>query len=172
MMPVVRDLQLLELMKSDAAAVCDVMGYEYDLLSRDIGGVALNNKNEANKLLYQNHIIPEGEDIVNQIEMLLNASANGIKIVVDYSHFPVFSEDKKFDSESKKRDTELYLMQWDNYLITHDYMMTMLGMEVVSEYVGKYKYEMPYSEVKNENNEQEINSKGNSGNQGQEGQDS
>lgn len=161
MMPVVRDLQLLELMKSDAAAICDVLGYEYDLLSRDVGGVALNNKNEANKLLYQNFIISEGEDMMVQLGKLLNADLNGIKFVVDYSHLPVFSEDKKFASESKKRDTELVLLQWDNYLITHDMMMTYLGLDIVKEYVGKYKYEMPYSEIKNNQDEEQNQGQGN-----------
>ena len=157
MMPPIRDLQLLELLKSDSAVMCDVIGYEYDLLSRDIGGVALNNKNESNKLLYQNYVIPSALNFDEQLGEMLNAEDNKIKFVTDYSHLPVFQMDEKLKAEMNKLTSENATYLFQNNAITHERYMQLIEEEVVSEYASLYYFEMPFNQQKNTTNETATN---------------
>lgn len=135
----IRDLQLLELLKSDSATICDVMGYEYDLLARDLGGVALNNKNEAGKNLYQNHIIPEAKNIDEQEMESLNMLANGIMIRTSFSHLPIMQEDKKLASDVLRSDVNAVLTAFMNNQCIYEDMVNRVGLSKPNSlFMGKY----------------------------------
>jgi len=160
MMPSVKDLDLLNLMKSDSAVICDVLGYEYDLLSRDIGGVALNNKNESSKLLYQNFIIPEAENLDEQTGQMLKAEENKVKYVSDFSHLPVFQEDEMSKANTSKVQGENATFLWEKNAITHGVYMKRLKEPVVTEWENLYFYQMPFNQKADNNSNQNNNDNG------------
>lgn len=125
-MPPVQALQLLELLKSDSAVICDVLGYEYDLLARDLGGVALNNKNEAGKNQYQNHTIPHAKNMDEQEMESLQAEQNGFIITTTFDHLPVMQADRKLESEARRNNVQSVIAQFKNNLICYGEAMEVL----------------------------------------------
>ena len=180
----IKDLQLLELLKSDSAAICDRMGYEYDLLARDLGGVALNNKGEAGKNQYQNHEIPWAK-LMDQQEMeSLGAESNGFKIVTSFEHLPVLQEDKKLSSEVLRNNVQSYIQAFKSNQCGYADMVTNVNacMGVVTAkpypaFANKFWAELTPEEQAlfsnqnfnaNDTNNQNANGGGNqAGNQGQ-----
>lgn len=163
----IKDLQLLELLKSDSAVICDVMGYEYDLLARDLGGVALNNKNEAGKNLYQNHIIPEAKNQDEQEMESLNASMNGFIISTDFSHLPVMQEDKKLSSEALRNNVQALVVAFKNNQCSYDDMVSRIGVsQPNAQWKGKWWYEFLPEEKAQFDNSHNLNNGNNNGNQG------
>lgn len=138
-MPPIKDMQLLELLKSDSAVICDVMGYEYDLLARDLGGVALNNKREAGKNLYQNHIIPESRNQDEQESDNLRRFISGINVRTTFDHLDVMQEDKKQSSEALRNDVQALVLAFKNNQCTYDAMVKRIGLsEPQGKWIGKY----------------------------------
>lgn len=138
-MPPSAALQLLEMLKSSQATICDVMGWEYDLLARDLGGVALNNKNEANKLSYQNHIIPERKNIDEQERESLGLDKLGIFLTTTFTHLPVFQENLKESSEVRKNDTQSVMSQFISDFINYDEVVTILRIKNINpDLKGKF----------------------------------
>lgn len=138
-MPPVQALQLLELLKSDSAVICDVLGYEYDLLSRDLGGVALNNKNEAGKNQYQNHTIPHAKNMDEQEMESLQAEQNGFIITTTFDHLPVMQEDRKLESEARRNNVQSVISQFKNNLICYGEAMEVLqSVKMVDGWKDKF----------------------------------
>lgn len=175
-MPPVASLQLLELLKSDSAVICDVLGYEYDLLARDIGGVALNNKNEANKLQYQNHTIPHAKDQDQQEAESLGGESNGFILTTDFSHLPVLQADQKAMSEALRNNVQSLIPGFKNSLFSYNDMVLRAGVSELpqNQFTGKWwcdlsDEEKALFENSNSNNEN-TNGQGNQGNQSGQGQ--
>lgn len=178
-MPPVAALQLLELLKSDSATICDVMGWEYDLLARDLGGVALNNKNEANKIAYQNHIIPQRKNIDEQEMESLGAAEHGFIITTDFSHLPVLQADQKAMSEALRNNVQSLILGFKSNQFSYNDMVIRAGVSELpqNQFTGKWwcdlsdeeKDQFENSNSNNDNN-QDTNGQGNQGNQSGQGQ--
>jgi len=179
-MPTMTAMKLLELLKSDSSTICDVMGYEFDLLGRDLGGVALNNKNEAGKNLYQNHIIPERKNIDEQEAECLQLDKLGLKLETSFKHLGVLQADKALEAQSRRFNVPAIIEQFKNNMIVYDEAMEQLESEnLASEFTGKFWYELTpeqqamFNNSKLNNNgtdNQNTDSGGNQDNQSGQGQ--
>lgn len=158
-MPPVQALQLLELLKSDSATICDVLGYEYDLLARDLGGVALNNKNEAGKNQYQNHTIPHAKNMDEQEMESLQAESNGFIITTTFDHLPVLQTDRKVDSEARRNNVSAIITQFKNNLICYGEAMDVLkSVKQVDGWKDKFWMELtPDEQGMFDNNNTTVN---------------
>lgn len=176
----IKDLQLLELLKSDSAAICDRMGYEFDLLARDLGGVALNNKNEAGKNQYQNHEIPHAINVDEQEMESIDTLANGFSIHSSFAHLPIMQEDKKVNSETLRNNVGALTIAFKNNQCSYDDMINTIGVsEPTPKWTGKWWFDFSdeekalfdstHNNSNNANNNQNTNTGGNQGNQGNSG---
>ena len=100
-----KDLMLFEEIEDDIMRICDIYGYQYELLS-STKGVTFANKNEAKKILYQDTIIPESISICEQQTKLFGLDLLGLKLKKDFSHIPALQED-----DVKKSTARLLLNQ-------------------------------------------------------------
>jgi hypothetical protein len=130
-MPPIQALQLLELLKSDSAVICDVLGYEYDLLARDLGGVALNNKNEAGKNQYQNHTIPHAKNMDEQEMESLGMINTSYKLVTNFGHLPILQADEQLKAQARRNLVLAIVMQFKNNLISYGAAMIVLESDVI-----------------------------------------
>jgi len=175
-MPPVAALQLMEQLKSDSATMCDVLGYEFDLLARDLGGVANNNKTQAGKNQYQNHTIPRAKSIDEQEMESLECENYNLKIVTDFSHIPCMQEDLKAKSEELRNNVQSLIAGFKMNLCTYDDMVQRAGVsEPNTKWTGKWWFdftpeEKSFFESQNtttNGNQENTNGSGNQGTQNQ-----
>jgi len=91
-------LGLFQETEEDFNKILDAFGVPSEMFTRQ-KGATFENQNQARKSIYENTIIPEA----NEWCMGLNSKFfpdGKIKIVMDYSHLPVFQEDIKLRSET------------------------------------------------------------------------
>ena len=86
-----KDLMLFEEIDADFAVILDFYGLDENIFTRTKGST-FENKNQGLKATYQNTIIPEAKSFSQQMTKFLNVQ-NG-ELYLDYSHLPVFQEDK------------------------------------------------------------------------------
>jgi len=132
-MPPVKDLQLLELLKSDSGVICDVLGYEFDLLARDIGGVALNNKKEAGRNQYQNYVIPQAKNWDEQEMESLGAAKDGVIIHTTFDHLPIMQADRNEESQARLNNIRAILSQFTSNMISYGEAMEVLQAKTMIE---------------------------------------
>lgn len=175
-MPPVAALQLLELLKSDSATICDVLGYEFDLLGRDLGGVANNNKTQAGKNQYQNHTIPAAKNRDEQEIESLELENYGLLVETDFSHVACLQEDLKAKSEELRNNVQSLIQGFKNNLFNYDDMVMRAGVsESNTKWTGKWWFdftpeEKAFFESQNtttNGNQENTNGSGNQGSQNQ-----
>jgi hypothetical protein len=110
-------LKLPEHIKLSIEAICDRLGYHFELLSNS-KGTTFSNKREALKGTYQDFIIPLSKMIYEQINSFFETEKFGIVIDKDFSQLPVLQEDAKDKATARKIGNEAYLIEFENDLIT------------------------------------------------------
>ena len=179
-MPPISDLKLIELLEQDGSQFCNVMGFEMDLLAQILRGATFTNKNEANKLQYQNHEMPRAKDMDKQEMESLGAKDNGFIITTDFSHVACLQEDYKMKAEALRAIIPAIVMQFKNNLISYgEAMATLKVTETVTEWNGKFWKDLTTDEKalfdnsqnnqNNGNNNQTQDTQGTGGNQGNQG---
>lgn len=140
----VRDLMLHETYAKGIKDLCDAFGYPYELLSHS-ERKNLSNVNSFDKILYQNTIIPEGNDIAMQMEMGLGLNKLSTPLIInfDYSHIQALQKSDEEKGKGRKALNEAYKMEWENGLITRNMWLEGIGEEPVQmEEFNKYKWEL------------------------------
>ena len=103
-----KDMMLFEEVSDDFRAIIDVYGMDEYLFS--VGGVGggstYENKNSAKKGVYEDTIIPEGEDLARGMTDKLNLEDKGEWLELDYSHLAILQEDQVLKSEVQKNKAE------------------------------------------------------------------
>lgn len=85
---------LFEETREDTTKICDAYGVPYDILASQKGSTFANLK-EAKKQMYEETIIPDVNEKVNSINNHIGSESLSWEVRADFSHLPVFSEDKK-----------------------------------------------------------------------------
>lgn len=166
MMYPVAEMQVIELRNSNSAAICDGLGYPFDLTGKEKGST-FNNSGNADKLLYQNYIIPEAINIDEQFGECLFAELNKVRYVTTYVHIPALQENAKEKAEVDKTNTETLLAQFNSYVITYGQLQEGLkSRDINKSWDQLYKYQIPeFNNKQNENNNnQNADAGGNQGN--------
>jgi hypothetical protein len=136
----VKDMMLLEMEEADVRTICNAFGYPYHLLSNE-EGTTFSNMEKADSSLYQNTIIPECRHFEYQMNDLLYAPQNNIRIEYDYDWLPVMQGDDKLRAETRKRLGEALLNEFNYNLITWNQVRLGLGYDSISGF-DKFKYEL------------------------------
>lgn len=126
----VKELMTKETVKQGVEAICDRYGYPFELMSNQ-NGVTFDNKNSAEKYLFQNNIIPNNIGDMEEYNRYFNCYENGVKIHMSYKDLPILQEDELQKANSDKIKTEYFIMQYDNSIITKNQLLNSLGYEQV-----------------------------------------
>lgn len=97
----ISELQLPQTIENNASAICNVYGFPKLLLSYP-DGATFANKASAEKELYQNVIIPEGNLYVTQLNKKLNLKDNNLKLEISFEHVECLQEDKLQEANKDK----------------------------------------------------------------------
>lgn len=107
-----KDLMLFEEIDSNMKKLIDRYGLNENLFSRD-NQSTYDNMLEAQKMAYQDTIIPESKDDAESMTKFFNLSDKRY-LDLDYSHLPCMKEDENTKSEVDKRKAETYKILIDS----------------------------------------------------------
>ena len=136
----VKDMMLLEMEEADVRTICNALGYPYHLLSNS-EGTTFSNMQTADASLYQNFIIPESMNFAEQLNKAIHAIENGVQITYDYSWLPVMQADEKLKAETRKRQGEALMNEFNMNFITWNQVREGLGLDKESG-MDKYRYQL------------------------------
>ena len=88
------NMGLFEKVREDTAKLCDAFGIPYEVLASQ-KGVTFANLKEAKKQMYEESIIPDGNEKVEALNDKVESDKKAWHINADYTYLPVFAEDKK-----------------------------------------------------------------------------
>lgn len=87
-----KDLMLFDEVNADFEAIIDEYGTDKALFSRD---ATFENKLMGERATYNNTIIPEAEDLANDLTNKFKLNERNEKIILDYSHVAALQEDEE-----------------------------------------------------------------------------
>jgi hypothetical protein len=96
-----KDLMLPEGIKNSMIAICNSLNFPITLLNY-LEGATFSNVNELKKSLYQDNIIPEGENFIAELSNFLKLPEQNLLLECDYSHIPCLQTDAKLEVEKDK----------------------------------------------------------------------
>lgn len=139
----VKDLMLFEGMESCLKDICDAYGYPLPL-SAHSDQSTYNNVATADRLLYQNTIIPASEDLIDeQFNEQLKTFDSNIEIVMNFEALPALQATKKEKSEADKLKAESLQVMWDLGLVTRNGMRESFELDTIPDpEFDKFKFEL------------------------------
>lgn len=124
----VRDLMTKETVKQGIELICDRLSYPFELLSNE-KGVTFENKASAEKSLFQNNIIPNNIADLEEYNSFFKFKENGVRLEMDYTKLAIMQDDEILKANAKNINTNTYLVQYNEGLITLNEMRAGLGIE-------------------------------------------
>ncbi len=108
----IKDLMMFEELESDFAAIISMYGMDRDLFP-STKGATFENKLQAQKITYQDTIIPNANDKADMLTKILKLEQRNLKVKIDFSHLPVFQENEveKAKVQNLKSDSIRLLVQ-------------------------------------------------------------
>jgi hypothetical protein len=100
-----RDLMLFEELTEDKIALIDAFGLHYNLFSSE-KGTTFTNVRDSIRMVYQDTIIPETQQMYDSIAHQMGLDKEGVKLVADFSHLPVLQDDEQTKAAAQKVTTE------------------------------------------------------------------
>jgi len=139
----VKDLMLFEGMESCLKDICDAYGYPLPL-SAHSDQSTYNNVATADRLLYQNTIIPASEDLIDeQFNEQLKTFDSNIEIVMNFEDLPALQATKKEKSEADKLKADALQVMWDLGIVTRNGMRESFELDTIpNPDFDKYKFEL------------------------------
>jgi hypothetical protein len=147
-----KELMLDESIVADVKELCNAFAFPYILLSQG-SETTFNNQDAASVLLYQNSVIPDANNYIEQFNDMLDTEMVGVIYTIDFSHLSCFSHDEKQKSETKKILVEAIVQQFTSNLITYKRALELLG-EPFDKAPELYFYQLPnefQNSIKNAN---------------------
>jgi len=112
-----RELMLHESYIKSSKDIYEMFGYPYPL-SAHSDQSTFNNITNSGITLYQNTIIPEAQNIAEQLERGLNAVEQRIEFVFNYDDNPALQKSEKEKGEGQKAVSDANKIAWEAGLIT------------------------------------------------------
>lgn len=166
MMYPIEQMQFLDMQDTDTQVICDKIGYPHALLGNR-KGTTFDNMDAADVQLYQNHIIPDAENISQQYTECLELDKQGKKVVITYDHITALQGDKKTASEARKIMGQALIAEYQAGLIPKERVLEILGEQ--PNQIGEY-YVEPTPTTTDTQVTTNNNTGTNSGNQSNQGQ--
>lgn len=136
-----KDLMLDEFIISDVKQLCNAFSFPFQLLAEG-SETTFNNQEEGSLLLYQNSVIPDSINFMQQYNDCLEAEMHGIEYSMTFDHLDVFKINQKSQAETSKIETEYIVNQFTNNIITYKKAVELLGYDATN-IQDSYFYEMP-----------------------------
>lgn len=126
----IQELQPFEESIADAAAIYGVLGVPFELAPK-AKGETFSNQLTAERSFYQNVIIPKALNIAQSITNKLGLTMANRYVFPSFANVEVLQENLKEKSEIIRNNTESYLKQYQENLITKNQLLVGLGHEQV-----------------------------------------
>lgn len=123
-----KDLMLFEELNADKMAIIDVYGMSVYLFSQDKGATFANVR-DGIKMTYTDTIIPETEQMYAVITEQLGLSAEGLKLIPDFSHIPALQQDELSHAQALNTKADALLKIRDaGIILTEEERKALLGL--------------------------------------------
>jgi hypothetical protein len=114
-----KELMLFEEIEAATMALCDGLGYQYRCLnensSNSLGG---SDVNEFRKMVYTDHVIPEAQNIYEQLNNFFELSKYNLVLEKDFTHLAVLQEDEVKKAMARFNRSRAMMVEFQNNLIT------------------------------------------------------
>ena len=100
-----KDLLLFEELTADKLALIDAFGLSYHIFSSDKGST-FTNVRDSIRMVYQDTIIPETQQMYDSIMKQFGLDADGYYLKADFSHLPVLQDDMESKAITQKIKAE------------------------------------------------------------------
>ena len=100
-----KDLLLFEELTADKLALIDAFGLSYHIFSSD-KGTTFTNVRDSIRMVYQDTIIPETQQMYDSIMRQFGLDAEGYYLKADFSHLPVLQDDMESKAITQKIKAE------------------------------------------------------------------
>lgn len=164
--PLIFDAAQLQLEANYLSAIKDISeGLHYPMaLSAHSDQSTYNNILWAQKMLYQDAIIPDAISIFKTLERGLNMQ--GVVIWNDYQHVDAMQVGAKDKADARRALMQSLTLEWNMNIITRNMMLDKLNEDQVNDPLfNKYKYQLTPEEqgIIMQNNEQGKSGQGSTG---------
>lgn len=145
-----KDLMLFEEIADDTAKICDALAYPFKLL----GSEASTNLNASDakhykKMLYEDTIIPEANNLYEQLNQLFGLEALNLVLRKDYSHLGIMQDDINQSSQTYYRLNQSAQMMFLMDMITQNqYRKIISTVKVFGEIPITDDGDVKYSDIK------------------------
>lgn len=137
-----KDLMLFEEIDADVRALCNAWYYPWKLLADSGSSLNGTEVDALTRNLYQDAIIPEAQNIEEQLAEAFKAEENGTRWDRDYAHVPAMQEDQKLEAEKRKIIGDAVINEFKNGLITFNRALEIMEEDTVpwgNIYYHEYK---------------------------------
>lgn len=111
-----RDLMTKETVRQGIDGICDRLGYPAELMSGK--NATYENRNSAEKYLYQNNIIPFSLRRMAQYDKFFGLEDMAALLYLDYDHLPVLQDDIVKAANANYSTAQRFNIEWKAGLIT------------------------------------------------------
>lgn len=137
-----RDLMTKENVRQGIDGICDRFGYPAELMSGK--NATYENRNSAEKFLYQNNVIPFSLRRMARYNEFFGLE--DYLLYLDYDHLPVLQEDIMNAGQARKAKSESLLIDWNAGLITFNEYRVQIELDQVPGmdiYISEYQKKFP-----------------------------
>lgn len=128
----VKDLALHEEHVACIKDICDLLCYQYRLLSTGEGATYANAK-EDKQSVYQDAIIPQAMSLMEQLNNGLKTTVANVELTMSYSHVPVLQASEKEKGEGWLAMDRALELRFKNGLITRNMWLEKIGEDTQSD---------------------------------------
>ena len=100
-----KDLLLFEELTADKLALIDAYGLSYNCFSQE-KGATFTNVRDSIRMVYQDTIIPETQQMYDSIVKQFGLDADGYYLKADFSHLPILQDDQESKAITQKIKAE------------------------------------------------------------------
>jgi len=125
----VQELMTKETVRQGTDTICDRLDYPAELMSGK--NATYENRNSAEKFLYQNNIIPFSLRRMSRYNKFFGLTSTEYNIVLNYSHLPVLQEDLVKSGQARYYNSQSLLIDWQAGMITRNQYLAFQNMPEV-----------------------------------------
>lgn len=125
----VKDLMLFEGIKSNIEQITDVFGYQFELLANS-KGATFSNKSEAEKIMYQDTIIPFSKIYAEKFTKMFQLPDDQ-EIIIDFSDVECMKEGEKERAESLRAKNQANHISFTDGVITKNEWRQSIEMDEI-----------------------------------------
>jgi len=124
----IRKLGIFETIATDAMSIANAYKIAHDVVRYNLTGSTFENQEQAEKRTYQNAIIPEFNDFINDLNDWLKLRNYGWEYVPDWSHISVLQEDKREQASANSLINKSMMEAFNRGAITYNTWLNAIGL--------------------------------------------